>query len=72
MFERYVHHDQEVSVRSDLKGKHWAYCLCGSCARFKPDGENCRRSDRLFKLCRDEDMVCPVWECPDFEAKEEA
>jgi hypothetical protein len=31
---QYSHHERLVWVQSDLKGKHWDYCLCGICSRL--------------------------------------
>jgi hypothetical protein len=36
MIEKYVHHEAEVSVDSELKGKHRQHCLCFQCDHFKP------------------------------------
>ena len=70
MFEKYKHHDGEVWVRSDLKGKHRENCLCmQGCKKFKPnDFENhCKKASLLYAYCRLNNMTTPVWECPDFE-----
>lgn len=72
VFEIYVHHDREVSVRSDLKGEHRNYCLCYSCKFFKPnDPLNCPIALRVYEVCVEEDLVLPVWECPAFQEAEE-
>ena len=31
---RYEHHENEVAVRKNLKGKHRQYCLCFTCGNF--------------------------------------
>ena len=67
LYERYKHHGVNVWVRWDLKGKHREYCLCFSCDRFKPDTEdNCVTANLIFALCKECDLVTPVWECPFF------
>lgn len=65
----YDHHGQTVKVRSDLKGKHWEYCLCGSCVKLDTQDAdaNCPIASELYELCRYYNLVTPVWECPDFE-----
>lgn len=68
-FERYEHHPEEIVwVRSDLKGKHKEFCLCYSCIYFMPGNpeHNCRLAQLLYSICRLENMVTPVWECPEF------
>jgi len=34
-YEKYTHHDVEVWVRKDLKGKDREHCLCWNCIKFK-------------------------------------
>lgn len=67
--ERYEHHGAMVSVRKDLKGKHKEHCLCyAPCAKFKPNTpDNCPLAQGVYALCVTQDMVLPVWECPDFD-----
>ena len=71
MFEKYVHFEDEVWVRSELKGKHREHCLCHSCAHFTPEdrGGNCVIANTLYCLCVELDLVTPVWECPHFVEK---
>lgn len=69
-FEQYEHHGEVVWVGSELKGKHRDHCLCFSCEKFLPgDENNCPKAQKLFNLCVEENMVTPVYECPEFEAK---
>ena len=66
---QYYHHARLVSVREDLWGKHRDHCLCFEpCSRFFPSEpeRNCPKARRLFKLCVEEGMTTPVFECPDF------
>ena len=69
-YEIYEHHGTKVSVREDLKGKHAGHCLCHSCAvanLYCSDPEDkCPIADKVFNLCKDENLVLPVWECPKF------
>ena len=66
-FERYEHHDEQVWVRSNLRGRHREHCLCYSCAQFFPgEAKNCVKAQRLYELCVAEHMVTPVWECRAF------
>ena len=67
----YEHHGAEVSVRADLKGQHREHCLCFGCSKFKPDNrdKNCPIANRVFQTCVDENIVSPVWECPEFAQK---
>ena len=70
---QYKHHDTVVSVREELKGTHSKVCLCYICKKFKPgEKDNCRKANRLYQLCVEEDMVTPVFECRAdcFELKE--
>lgn len=69
-FEKYVHHGVEVSVQTNLKGKHREHCLCYSCDLFKPgQSDNCSKANRLYQLCVEENMVTPVYECNEFVEK---
>lgn len=69
MFIKYNHHGADVSVRSDLQGKHRQYCLCWSCQKFKPNSEeNCPKAQKLYRICVEENLTTPVFECPDFES----
>lgn len=68
MIEKYVHHESEVSVDSDLKGKHRQHCLCFQCDHFKPgQKDNCSIAKQLYHLCVTFSLVTPVYECPEFE-----
>lgn len=65
--EEYEHHGVFVFVRTSLKGKHRAHCLCHVCDHFKPDTpENCVIAERVYNVCKEENLVLPVWECPHF------
>lgn len=67
--ERYEHHGKEVTVRSDLKGKHRDHCLCYGCDKFKTDDSDasqCPIAAAVFANCVKFGIVSPVWECPDF------
>lgn len=68
-YEQYVHHNPKrpVWVRKDLRGCHRDVCLCWGCGRFTPGRDtNCRIAQDLFRLCVDNELVTPVFECPDF------
>ncbi len=65
----YVHHGAYVFVDEDLKGKHREHCLCWRCGQFLPDDHklNCKLANLNFANCELNNMVLPVYECPDFE-----
>ena len=65
-WERYTHHNREVGVRSDLRGRHREHCLCYSCVEFE---EGCEIAKQVFALCVEENLVLPVWECPSFTSE---
>ena len=66
--EWYEHHGANVAVRVSLKGQHRAFCLCHACKSFKPDTpENCVIAEKVYSLCKEENLVLPVWECPHFK-----
>lgn len=69
-YEQYVHHGRQVRVRKDLKGQHRAHCLCHRCSRFTPAdrGANCYIANLVYAVCVAQDLVLPVWECPNFWA----
>lgn len=68
LYEIYEHHGEVVCVRRDLKGKHRDYCLCFSCSKFCPDDikKNCKIANKNYLFCVKENLVLPVWECPQF------
>jgi len=70
-YEKYNHHENEVWVRSDLKGKHRDYCLCHSCKKLDmvDRKKNCKIASALYKNCVEFKLVTPVWECPEFDKK---
>lgn len=71
-FIKYEHHGNTVSVRSDLKGKHWDNCLCGFCKKLKPGtNENCEIAQAVYENCLKHKIVTPMWECPEFLEKDE-
>jgi len=69
MFDKYEHHGNMVTVRSDLKGRHAEFCLCQTpCKFFKPGAEdNCPVAQATYKNCVNHGLVTPVFECPKFE-----
>jgi len=66
--ERYEHHGTEVSVISEVKGKHRDHCLCWRCGKFKPEDRenNCMIANALYALCKAFSLVTPVYECKYF------
>lgn len=68
---KYVHHGQNVSVQTNLKGLHRQHCLCYGCKLFEPGkGINCIFAQHLYEGLIDKNnpiVVAPVWECEDFE-----
>ena len=70
-FEQYVHHNERVWVRSDLKGQHREHCLCYSCHGFHPGtARNCTLAQELYEFDVKHGVTTPVWECPLFVAAE--
>ncbi|MFC1453646.1 hypothetical protein ACFLQL_00515 [Verrucomicrobiota bacterium] len=75
LFEQYDHHGNKVWVRPELKGKHRIHCLCHApCKKLDMvDREkNCPIAQALYENCVKHKVVTPVWECPNFEAGEDA
>lgn len=68
---KYKHHGALVFTKRVLKGKHRSHCLCfNNCTKFKPGTkQNCKRAATLFKFCVKNNMVTPVFECPDYSNK---
>ena len=65
----YEHHGALVAVDKDLMGKHREHCLCFRCEQFKPNTpENCDLAEQNFRACKINDMVMPVWECPQYKS----
>ena len=66
---RYIHHDQNMAVDSELKGKHKEHCLCYRCLYFWPEipQKSCSVANILHNLNVTCGLVTPVWECTDFE-----
>ena len=72
LFEQYDHHGRRVWVRPELKGQHRKYCLCFSCKNLNIEdrSKNCFIANALFDNCVKLDVVTPVFECPEFDAKD--
>lgn len=70
--EKYIHHGEEVSVVSEVKGMHRDHCLCYNCKLFYLEDReaNCQRANLLFAFCVLHNMTTPVYECPIFVPKE--
>ena len=63
----YEHHGKLVAVDLRRKGKHREHCLCFRCSKFKPDTtENCDIAEQLFRGCKLNGTVTPVYECPEW------
>jgi len=68
--EMYKHHDKDVYVQTELKGKHREHCLCFmNCKKFTPDDRenNCKIANTVFKNCVEFGITTPVWECSQYE-----
>jgi len=68
----YEHHNTNVYVKEQLKGKHQDYCLCyQGCARFHPEDKenNCRIANKLYEFDKEFGLVTPIWECPNYETE---
>lgn len=69
--EKYVHHKLDVTVLSEVKGKHQKHCLCfNDCGNFHPEKpeQNCQIANAVFKNCVKFGIVTPVYECPMYKA----
>lgn len=67
-YVQYEHHNEVVTVREDLKGKHRNVCLCYDCEKFKADApEKCKIAHALYELVCKSRIVAPVWECAEFQ-----
>ena len=67
MYTKYEHHGKEVTVKTELKGRHRGFCLCYECKKFNLlDRENnCHIANNIYKNCVDFNVVTPVFECGD-------
>jgi len=72
--EKYEYYGVNVSVFSELKGKHKEMCLCWKCALLIIDpaypAQNCEIARENYELCKKHHVVTPVFECPKFISKE--
>jgi hypothetical protein len=68
---QYEHHNEQVWVDEDLKGKHRDMCLCYKCDKFNPENReaNCEIANALYRICVYFSLATPVFECPDFKEK---
>lgn len=72
--EWYLHHKhtrEKVAVQKDLKGCHRRFCLCWMCKIGPAGTRSCDIARQLFELCKDNNLVTPVWECPQFQDERE-
>lgn len=67
----YIHHGRKVAVDVLLKGLHRDFCLCYKCDLFHPEHRpgNCWIANDTYDNCVKNDIVTPVWECPEFQKK---
>ena len=66
--EKAVHHGVEVTVVSEVAGRHRKICLCFDCKFFKPgEPDNCPIAQATFDNCVKYSLTTPVTECPVFE-----
>jgi len=69
----YKHHDYNVAVDEEKRGKHRDNCLCYKCERFNPTPSdpknNCRIAQILFSVCLAFGITTVMWECPAFMKK---
>ena len=71
LFIKYDHHGKDVYVQSNLKGLHKQHCLCYSCEKFYPNTQqNCIIAQSVFEINVKYGITSPVWECPEFEKRE--
>lgn len=65
----FKHHGVMVKAFMDIAHLHTEHCMCfRGCAKFHPgEPTNCKKAQRLYELCVEEDIVTPVYECPDYE-----
>lgn len=69
-FLKYFHHGEERWVRSDMMGKNKDFCLCYSCAKFKPNTpENCEIASGLHAFIIRNHAMAVMWDCAVFEEK---
>lgn len=70
----YQHHGARVWVRERLRGTHRAHCLCfAHCVHFKPgQPDNCALAQELYEFDVRNEMTTPVWECPKYQASDNA
>lgn len=69
----YKHHGVEVKVDEDLKGRHREHCLCWKCKHFHPRRRryNCPKANIVYNCCQLFNLTLPVWECQDFEERDD-
>lgn len=67
-YVKYTHHNAEVTVREDLKGKHREHCLCWDCDKLNTTSreDNCPIANKLYAICVEHNLATPVFECPEF------
>ena len=71
---RYKHHGKMMSVIEKDKEQHAEHCLCWQqCKFFKlyDRKNNCEIANELFEFDKKYSVVTPVWECANYEKKEE-
>ncbi len=70
--ERYTHHGREVTVLSEVRGKHRELCLCYRCQDFHPGQSfSCEIARTIYEHCKSFGLVTPVFECAHFTLKED-
>jgi len=66
-FVEYIHHGEKRMVREDLKGLNADFCLCHSCAKFKPNStDNCEIASGLHAFIIRNHALAIIWDCAEF------
>ena len=71
MYENYARSGKQAWVRSDLKGRQKEFCMCWDCRTFQPEAadKGCPTILGVLKMAAEKNIVLPVWECGEFQAK---
>lgn len=68
---KYKHHEHDVYVKKEYKGKHNDICLCIDCkhSNFTDHESSCPLSAMLYAFCREHGGTAIRSECPRYESK---
>ena len=67
-----IHYGTKVWVNPTTEAVRKEECLCWNCEKLKPNQpDNCVKAEKLYQICKTEDLAVITCRCPAWEPKKE-